>query len=388
LRDRGYARATVDGYLRSVAHFAHWSAGRLQELTDIDEAVVGRFVDGNLPLCQCAPRCVRAKPEVRAALGKLLTLLRMQRLIPEKASTVPLTVAAEVEAFDAYLVEVRGLRAITRQSRLGHVRDFLLSHFGNGNIQVAALAPRDIEGFVRDYTAGWKAASVKQVSISLRSYLRYKAALGIDTSGLAAAAPRVAQWRLSRLPRELSAPQIEQLLGAFDHRTASGRRDYAIARCYVDLGLRTTDIARLELDDLNWREGKLHIDSKSRRTDVLPLPAATGRAIVAYLRSGRPRTSSRALFLRHRPPLDKPATADTIRGTVRNAARRCGLSKQLTGPHILRHTLAHRLVQSGASLKAIADLLRHRSLDTTTIYAKVDLHALGNVAAPWPGRRQ
>lgn len=204
---------------------------------------------------------------------------------------------------------------------------------------------------------------------------------------LAAALPRVAQWRLSALPRNLSAQEIEQLLGAFDRRIATGRRDYAIARCYIDLGLRTTEIVRLRLEDLDWREGRLRIRGKSRRTDVLPLPTPTGRAIAAYLRAGRPHTASRALFVRHRPPHDTPATADTIRGAIRNAALRCGLAGRLTGTHVLRHTLACRLVQGGASFKAIADILRHRSLDTTTIYAKVDLAALATVAAPWPGSR-
>jgi len=189
------------------------------------------------------------------------------------------------------------------------------------------------------------------------------------------------------VPRGLSGPEVTQLLAAFNRSTRTGRRDYAIARCYVDLGLRTAEIVRLRLEDLDWREGRIQIRSKARRTDVLPLPATTARAIVAYMRSGRAETTSRALFLRHRPPLDRPATTDTIRGAIRNAALRCGLAQRLTGPHGLRHALACRLVDSGAPLKAIADLLRHRSLDTTTICAKVDLDSLRTVAAPWPGRR-
>ena len=268
-----------------------------------------------------------------------------------------------------------------------HIGDFLLAHFADGAVEVTALTPADIERFVRQHTAGWKPASVKQVCIAVRSYLRFKAGQGIDTVRLAAALPRVAQWRLNSLPRDLSAQELEQLLGAFDRRTATGRRDYAIARCYVDLGLRTAEVVRLRLEDLDWREGRLRIRGKSRRTDVLPLPTPTGRAIAAYLRAGRPHTASRALFVRHRPPHDIPATADTIRGAIRNAAQRCGLAERLTGTHVLRHTLARRLVQSGASFKAIADILRHRSLDTTTIYAKVDLAALAAVAAPWPGSR-
>jgi site-specific recombinase XerD len=297
---------------------------------------------------------------------------------------LPSAIAGELRAFDDYLTTVRGLRTVTRHAQLKYVREFLLTLFSDAIVELDTLVPRDIEQFTRRHTAGWKPASVKQVGIALRSYLRFKAVQGVNTARLVAAVPRVAQWRLSHLPRDLSSEEVEQLLRAFDRSTATGRRDYAIARCYVDLGLRTIEIARLQLDDLDWRESRMQIRSKGRRTDLLPLPSLTGNAIAAYLRSGRRRTPARALFLRHRPPLDKPATTDTIRAAIRNAALRCGLAQRLTGTHILRHTVASRLVKSGASLKAIADLLRHRSLDTTTIYAKVDLDALSKVAAPWP----
>jgi len=387
LTDRGYAHGTVNSYLRCVAHFAHWSASRRLALDGIHEATVASFLDRHLPGCHCAPRCCRTRNEVRAALIHLLVLLRAEGLIAEKTLTVAPAIAVELAAFDGYLGDVRGLKAVTRQARLKHVRDFLLDHFDDDGVRVEALEPADIERFMMKYTVGWKPSSVRAVSISLRSYLRFKAVLGTETSSLIAALPHVAQWRLARLPQHLSKLEVEQLLGAFDRTTATGQRDYAIARCYVDLGLRTSEIARLQLGDVDWREGTLQIHGKGRRTDVLPLPTTTGRAIVEYLRTGRRPTSSRALFLRHRPPLDKPATPDTIRAAIRNAAPRCGLATRLTGTHILRHTVAQRLVQSGASLKAIADLLRHRSLDTTTIYTKVDLDALATVAARWPGRR-
>ncbi|NIR29062.1 MAG: tyrosine-type recombinase/integrase [Gammaproteobacteria bacterium] len=387
LIEGGYACGTVNSYLACVAHFAHWSASRRLALEDIHEAAVASFLYQHLPVCRCAPRCRRARNEIRAALSHLLALLRTEGLIAQKTLTIPQAIAAELAALDDYLVEVRGLQAITRQTHFKHVRAFLLHRFGEGNVRVDALQPPDIVRFTMEYTAGWKPSSVKQLGIALRSYLRFKGALGTDTSVLIAALPHVAQWRLARLPQDLSADEVEQLLGAFNRGTATGLRDYAIACCYVDLGLRTSEIARLRLNDLDWREGTLRIRGKGQRTDLLPLPATTGRAMVEYLHRGRRQTPSRALFLRQRPPLDRPATPDTIRAAIRNAARRCGLASRLTGTHILRHTVARRLVQSGASLKAIADLLRHRSLDTTTIYAKVDLDALASVASPWPGRR-
>lgn len=388
LVERGYKAGTINAYLRAVAHFAHWSVDRFSTLDDLDEEPVQRFINTHLPSCRCAARCVRTRNEARAAMSHLLAQLRAERAIAPARCNLPAPIAGELGAFNEYLEDVRGLREVTRQQgRLQHVRHFLLAYFATATVRIATLTPGDIERFILQHTVGWKSSSVNQVCIALRSYLRFKATQGVDTRRLIAAVPRVAQWRLSTLPRALSAQEVQQLLNAFDRNTATGQRDYAIARCYLDLGLRTAEVVRLQLEDLDWREGRIYIRSKGRRTDVLPLPASTGRAIVAYLRSGRRHSSSRALFLRHRPPLDSPATTDTIRAVIRNAARRCGVDEQLTGAHILRHTLARRLVQSGASLKAIADLMRHRSLDTTTIYAKVDLEALTGVAAPWPGRR-
>jgi site-specific recombinase XerD len=240
---------------------------------------------------------------------------------------------------------------------------------------------------MRRYAPHWTPSSKKALGNSLRSYFRYRALHGERTAHLVAAIPRIAQWRMASLPKWLSGDQLMQLLGAFDRSTATGRRDYAIARCFVDLGLRTTEIARLRLDDLSWQEGVVRIHSKGRRVDLLPLPESTGRAIVEYLRKGRPTTLDRGLFVRHRPPVGRSVTPCIVRNAIRYAGRRCGLEQCFHGPHILRHTVAKRLLQGGSTLKQIADVLRHRCLDTTGIYAKVDVTALARVALPWPGSR-
>jgi site-specific recombinase XerD len=188
------------------------------------------------------------------------------------------------------------------------------------------------------------------------------------------------------VPQVLSIAEIEQFFEAFDRNTSVGRRDYAIARCLVDLGLRAVEVSRLALDDIDWRASSILIRGKNRRADLYPLPPDTGRAIAQYLRNGRPAATSRALFVRHRAPLDAPVTARIVRGTVHSTAERGGVAALLHGPHLLRHTAAQRLIERGATLKSIADFLRHRSLDTTTIYTKIDLQSLAQVALPWPGR--
>ncbi len=387
LAERGYAAETVRGYFRSVAHFAHWLAQQQAGLADIGGELIHRFVDKHLLDCQCAPRCWRTRTEARAALGHLLEMLRANGRCAQRISTVPGAIAAELEDFDRFLADVRGLSASTRSVRVRHVRDFLSERFGTGPVQLSSLGPTDIALFMGHYTAGWAPASIRQACTALRSYFSFRSTWGAQTTPLIAALPRVAQWRLAGLPQVLSAEEITQLLNAFDRSRETGKRDYAIARCLLDLGLRRTEVARLRLEDVDWRAGTLSIRAKGKRIDVLPLPEATGRAIAAYLRHGRPQTTRRELFVRHRPPINAPAGPDIVRNAIRYAAKRCGLEQRIRGTHILRHTLAGRLVQGGAGLKQISDLLRHRSLDTTTIYAKVDLHALARVALPWPGRQ-
>jgi integrase/recombinase XerD len=314
-------------------------------------------------------------------------MLRLTGVCARKLSGIPAAIAAELEDFDRHLMDVRGLAASTRAIRMRHLLDFLTDRFGAGTVTVSALAPADVADFMTRYTAGRAPGSVKATGISLRSYFMLKASRREPTKALIAALPRVALWRLARLPQYLSAAEIERLLNAFDRSSATGKRDFAITRCLLDLGLRRTEVAHLRLDDVDWRTGTLHIQAKGKRIDILPLPQATGDAITDYLRTGRPQTSRRELFVRHRPPTNAPADLDIIRNAVRYAAKRCGLEHRIRGTHILRHTVAARMVQGGAPFKEIADLLRHRSLDTTTIYAKVDLPALARVALPWPGRQ-
>jgi integrase/recombinase XerD len=312
-------------------------------------------------------------------------MLRADGVCSQKISTVPAAIGAELTDFDHHLIEVRGLAASTRTVRLRHLLEFLTDRFGRGSIRIPTLAPSDVARFMTRYTAGLAPGSIKAAGISLRSYFLFKASRGQSTKALIAALPRVAQWRLAGLPKVLSVAEIKRLLNAFDRSTATGKRDYAITRCLVDLGLRRTDVAHLRLDEVDWRAGTLTIHGKGKRIDILPLPQATGHAITDYVRDGRPQTTRREIFVRHRPPVNAAADLDLVRNAVRYAAKRCGLDHRIRGTHIMRHTVACRMVQRGAPFKEIADLLRHRSLDTTTIYAKVDLPSLSRVALPWPG---
>jgi site-specific recombinase XerD len=200
--------------------------------------------------------------------------------------------------------------------------------------------------------------------------------------------PAPASYRLASLPAVLSDEDIKRLLSVFDRKTAAGLRDYAITRCLTDLGLRAKEIAGLNLNDLDWRNGKLRIvGSKTRHDDELPLTETVGAALAEYIRRARSEVPTRRVFLRVRPPVGKCITSRTVCGVVIRAAARAGLAA-VHGPRILRHTVASRMIRHGARVKDIADVLRHRSLDTTAIYMKVDLPRLATVALPWPQREQ
>jgi integrase/recombinase XerD len=387
LTERAYAPRTIQMYLENVAHFAHWCTGKGIGLVKIDESAVGRFLRRHLPCCHCPQHRQRSRHIAAAALGHLLDLLRIEARIAPKKSQYPPTISEELNSYEHYLTQVCGLKPTTRHDRLLHIRAFLLDRFGTRDIRMNVLKPVDVIVFISKYTQNWTAPSKRHACNSLRSYFRFRALRGEHTAGLSAALPIIAQWRLAQLPKGISVDETSRLLNAFNLNSPTGKRDYAITRCFVDLGLRATEVAALTLDDIDWRQGLVHIRGKGRRVDALPLPNTTGRAITAYLRHGRLQTSSRALFLRHRPPRTMPATPGIVRASVRCAARRAGVERCLHGPQVLRHSLAERLVQRSTPLKQIADLLRHRSLDTTTIYAKVDVPALRRVAMPWPGRQ-
>lgn len=387
LQQHRYCAETVRAYVRGVEHFAYWLTRRRLAVQSIDDLMVRRFISEHLPVCKCPVPCQRSVHAVRPALGHLLQVLRREKYIPEPRC-FPDDIHNELDRFDVHLDSICGLASSTRISRRMWVGSFLLDRFKRRPLQIAGITPGNIIDFMSRPEKRYSPGSLRVLGGALRSYLRFRAvSYGDRVDALLAAVPTVAQWRLATLPKHLTPAEIDQFLRSFDISTANGKRDYAMARCLVDMGLRAGEVACIQLNDLNWREGTLTIGpGKSRRADVMPLPVTTGKAIVDYLRSERPQGTNRALFLRHHAPFDVPITAETLRGIVRRAFNRSGLvGCRFNGTHALRHTAAMRMRCAGASLKEIADVLRHRSLDTTTIYTKVDLPALASISGLWPG---
>ena len=293
---------------------------------------------------------------------------------------------ALVEAFEQYQRRTRGLHDRTLRGYGQFVRLLVREALGDDPIDVRRLDPGAVIRFVGALRGRFSPRSLKQVGTALRSFFRFLRAEGSCDGRLEAAIPRVAHWRLSSLPRCLSDEQLGQLLACSNLATPCGRRDRAIVLVLSSLGVRPGEIADLRLDDIDWRAGTLRLRTrKTGRGAVLPLPREAGRAIVDYLRHERPKTEERRMFVQHLGSRrGAPVSSGVVSEAVARALRRAGVDAPLSSAYVFRHTLASRMVRRGTSLKEVADFLGHRSLDTTTIYAKLDLTALCEVALPWP----
>lgn len=249
---------------------------------------------------------------------------------------------------------------------------------------LGSLAPMSPGSCCRCARAGrsGRVGSAKLIVCALRSLLRWLHLTGQVPSSLASAVPSVAGWRLSSLPKGLEPEQLRRLLAACDRRTRTGRRDYAVTLLLARLGLRAGEVARLGLDDIDWRHGEITILGKGNWGERLPLPADVGAAIAAYLRRGRPATAEgRSVFVRVHAP-HRPLTSTGVSEVVHDAAQRAGLGK--IHAHRLRHTAATAMLRAGSTLPEVGQVLRHRSMLSTAIYAKVDRDALAVLARPWP----
>jgi integrase/recombinase XerD len=386
LESRGYRPAAIHAYMRAVEHFIAWSAPN-SDYVEIEEASIRRFLDEHLDGCDCPGRPQRGKVTALSALRHLLTILRAIGRIPLAPPSFPDFIISELRDYCDYAADVCGLAPATLTSRRQWIGRFLAYLFPAGGIEFSRLGSKQIRDFFAAQCQGYLPGSAQVVASSVRSYLRFRALRHTDpVAALMAAIPTAARWRLDSLPQYLGQEELAKLMLAFEQVEPQRQRDYAIVRCLVDLGLRSCEVAALRLDDVDWENGTLTVRvSKSHRADVLPLAAVTGQAIANYLHKARPTTESRAVFVRHRAPLDIPVDASVILSVVRQAAARSGLAGRLRGPHRLRHSAATHMLHGGATLKVIADVLRHRSLDTTAIYAKVDLTRLSAIAQPWPG---
>jgi site-specific recombinase XerD len=378
LVSRGYATSTAKEHGRLAAGLGRWLVCKKVLVVDLDERIGAEFLAH-------LRRCGRAARSHGTAVRILLSVLRESGVVrAQRAVAAPLNPVSEVErSFDRYLAEERGLHPSTRRSYLRIARRLLSRRVRRGALRIGELCPDDVTRFVTD-EARARPMSAKLIGPALRALLRWLHQRGDTPTCLAGCVPRVADWRRSILPKALPAEQVERLLECCDRESIVGRRDYAILSLLARLGLRAGEVVAMELEDLGWERGELVVRSKGGRQDGLPLPRDVGSAVAAYLRHGRPRCSTRRVFVRARAPYQGFVSSVAICNIVERALTRAGLEPPRKGAHTLRHALACTMLRHGASLAEIGQILRHRSPDTTAIYAKVDLVSLRALAPAWP----
>lgn len=288
-----------------------------------------------------------------------------------------------LRVYRRHLCQVRGLSPSTCRQRFRDVRRFLESAAVRQIGDLARLGPARLVNFLSAESARCQPASLQNIASSVRDFLRFARQQGWTSECQELGVPKIACGARNDLPVYLSVQQLEALLAGWDRDTPEGARDLAIGLCLARLGLRASEVAGLVLEDIDWRQATVCLErSKNSSGAQLPLLAEVGEAIADYLRRGRPNCACRQVFVFHRPA--RPMTSQAVSAVVRRGLRRCGIQVRRAGAHLLRHTLASHLVQKGASLKEVADVLRHRELSSAAVYAHVDLPNLRLLAQPWP----
>ncbi|MEK7373594.1 MAG: site-specific integrase [Thermodesulfobacteriota bacterium] len=379
LCEQGYSHQCAGWQVQWLSNFSRWLQRQGLHVEDIDPLRIASYL--RYRRRRWRPRCGE-----HPILKRFLALLRSKGLLPPEAPP-PLKTARQraEEDFERYLSQERGLSRATLLNYLPIVRRFLTERFGQNPLRFNQLLARDITEYVQRHAHDLCPKRTGLMVTALRSFLRYLRHQGRIAADLAAAVPGVAAWRLSALPRFLPIEQIQRILESCDRQSTGGRRDYAILMLLARLGLRAGEIVALTLDDIRWDTGEISVQGKGLRQSRIPLPQEVGRALADYLQRGRPPCSSRRLFIRECAPRQGFANSKAVSTLVRRALERTGVSAPCKGAHLFRHSLATHMLRQGASLADIGDLLRHRGINTTAIYAKVDLEALRPLAQPWPG---
>jgi site-specific recombinase XerD len=380
IEQEGFLPSSVPMQMYAIARFSKWLQICQPDLYQVDESTVERFLQrdaGVIHSCESAP---------------LRRLLAMLRDIGVTAAKAPEPVDCRdrfISEYRRYLIQERGLAESTLLNYVPFAEQLLSSRFGQSALNLSELTALDVTKFMQDRVRQkLSPGRAKLLVTALRSFLRYLRHQGEISLDLAGCVPPVAIWALSAVPKFLPAGAVQIVLDRCERDTPDGKRNYAVLLLLARLGLRACEIVALGLDDIDWDNGRITVRGKGGRWAQLPLPNDVGEAMAIYLRSGRPQCASRHVFLRHRAPIRGFAHSITVSTIVRRALIHAGIDSDRKGAHLFRHTLATDLLRKGASLDEIGEVLRHRSPNTTALYAKVDLTALRSLALPWPGGAQ
>jgi site-specific recombinase XerD len=376
--DLGYSPSTIKTQLTLLKGLMRWAEENHVVASNIDEGITDRF------LIESGRKGAVRRGDNKT-LRRFLDHLRIQGAIPHPKLTFNDCPLAHLKnRYKDYLLKERGLSTATGSRYWPYIQRFLLERFGNKPMRHCELCPQDIDNFLLRH-AHERTAKVAQLMVSaMRSFLRFLFRYGETKCDLSTAVPTVAAWRLSEVPKYIKPEEVESLLESCDRTTSVGRRNYAILLLVARLGLRAGEIVALELGDINWRNAELTVRGKGQFCDRLPLPQSVGEALVVYLKNDRPKCSTRRVFVRTRAPYRGLKDSSTVSTIVRRTIEKNGLKTPSKGAHLLRHSLATDMLRKGASMNEIGELLRHRSPNSTEIYAKVDIEGLRSIVRIWP----
>jgi site-specific recombinase XerD len=393
LHDQGYAHYSTRDTVRHAAHwsrYAHWLGKR--EASEMTPALATQFLNEHLPTCSCEQLNSGKFKQAGAALALVTAYLRRTGCLPpepEPPTPPPDGIAAFLQRYDTYLQQIHGLADTTRATHRYRAAQFLLwwrEHSQSLDLSMLtapALLAYQHDNREKNLSVDWQ----KTVAGCLRMLLRFLRWERILTVDLTPAVYCVIQWQQATLPRFISFEDVRRLLAMPDTESATGKRDLAMLTLFCLLGLRAGEVVRLNLGDIDWAQGQLHIvDNKARRERIVPLIPEVGRVLADYVQHGRPHHPSGRLFLRLIAPIKPFASGGSLWGTVNKYLVQAGITAKRRGPHLLRHSLATQLINQGVTIKEIADLLGHASVETTAIYAKVQISRLQGVGLPFPGR--
>jgi integrase len=370
--------------LRAAARFGVWLQRNGIPKNDVEYRHVIDFFEAFSSSVPVKKDGTRRPPHAEIRNGVRFAFFLLQKRYPFPA--VPETpVEADIREYRQYLERYRGLAPSTINGNCRFLGRFLRETFPQGAVDLETLTASAVHDHIMRSLRVYLPKTVQSyVAGSLRRYFRYKKLRGLDVDALQAGIPHIHAPQTCLSPTILSEEDLDELCHGFDRATAIGRRDYAAARCMIDLAARAGDVAELLLDDIKWRQGLIRLRNTKGNAPVwLPLPQALGDALADYLRHGRPKSGDRHVFLRHIAPVG-PGTPGMLANAMRYAYRRTGLASRFGGTHILRHTSATRMRRAGVPFKTLADVMGHSRLQTTALYAQIDLPTLRAVAQPWP----
>lgn len=394
-----YLQTCIEPFLGSFAEsFAaeNYTAGTVKTyqsiLRKVGQAMDAEGVSPSALTLDMAEYLGRKVPREKAGTIRPYTLARRfaQHLLDIGVTQpVPLTEAQQARAtlladFETYLVKQRGLSPRSIPHTIGFARRFLDYRFGETIINPGSLRPADVIGFMEHVLAS--ARRDKTVATHVRIFLQYLFGCGATATNLALSVPKVAKVWGARLPRHLSPDGIEAVLACVRDNPRHGARDYAMLLLMARLGLRAAEVIAVQLDDIDWHSGELTVRGKGKLHDRVPITVEVGEALSRYLQEERGPASCRTVFVTHRAP-HRPFKDGHIVNAILKVALKATGQKPVTpyvGSHVLRHSLATQLVNAGASLDEVGDVLRHRSRTSTMIYARLDIDGLRSVAQPWP----